>query len=162
MILDLVPSRRGHARQKAQGQVNELAAKGYRTLGVARTDAQGKWELLGLLSLSDPSRDDSASTIETARKMGLQVRMVTGDNLAIAKEVSRELKLGPNIAVASEIFPDGKSDGSAKIDTADGYAEVFPEHQFKIVEALQAQGHIVGMTGDGVNDAPALKRQIVE
>jgi H+-transporting ATPase len=157
VILDLVHPD-ADARQKAQGQVNELAAKGYRTLGVARTDAQGKWELLGLLSLSDPPRDDSASTIETARKMGLQVRMVTGDNLAIAKEVSRELKLGPNIAVASEIFPDGKSDASAKIDAADGYAEVFPEHKFKIVKALQAQGHIVGMTGDGVNDAPALKR----
>jgi H+-transporting ATPase len=157
VILDLVHPD-ADARQKAQAQVNELAAKGYRTLGVARTDAQGKWELLGLLSLSDPPRDDSASTIETARKMGLQVRMVTGDNLAIAKEVSRELKLGPNIAVASEIFPDGKSDASAKIDAADGYAEVFPEHKFKIVKALQAQGHIVGMTGDGVNDAPALKQ----
>ena len=84
--------------------------------------------------------------------------MVTGDNLAIAREVSRELKLGPNIAVASDLFPDGKSDDSAKIDAADGYAEVFPEHKFKIVKALQARGHIVGMTGDGVNDAPALKQ----
>ena len=80
--------------KKAQGQVNDLAAKGYRTLGVARTDVQGKWEFLGLLSLSDPPRDDSASTIAAARKMGLQVRMVTGDNLAIAREISRELKLG--------------------------------------------------------------------
>jgi H+-transporting ATPase len=157
VILDLVHPDED-ARKKAQGQVNELAAKGYRTLGVARTDAQGKWEFLGLLSLSDPPRDDSASTIAAARKMGLQVRMVTGDNLAIAREISLELKLGPNIAVASDLFPDGKSDDSAKIDAADGYAEVFPEHKFKIVKALQAQGHIVGMTGDGVNDAPALKQ----
>ncbi len=146
------------ARKKAETQVNDLAKKGYRTLGVARTDAQGKWEFLGLLSLSDPPRDDSASTIEAARKMGLQVRMVTGDNLAIAQEVSRELKLGLNIAVASDLFPDGKSDDTDKIDAADGYAEVFPEHKFKIVKALQAGGHIVGMTGDGVNDAPALKK----
>ncbi len=146
------------ARKKAETQVNDLAKKGYRTLGVARTDAQGKWEFLGLLSLSDPPRDDSASTIEAARKMGLQVRMVTGDNLAIAQEVSRELKLGLNIAVASDLFPDGKTDDTDKIDAADGYAEVFPEHKFKIVKALQAGGHIVGMTGDGVNDAPALKK----
>ena len=157
VILDLVRPDTD-ARKKAQDQVNDLASKGYRTLGVARTDGQGKWEFLGLLSLSDTPRDDSASTIATARKMGLQVRMVTGDNLAIAREVSLELKLGPNIAVASALFPDGKSDDSAKIDAADGYAQVFPEHKFKIVKALQAQGHIVGMTGDGVNDAPALKQ----
>ena len=157
VILDLVDPD-AEARKKAQGQVNALAAKGYRTLGVARTDAQGKWEFLGLLPLSDPPRDDSASTIAAARKMGLQVRMVTGDNVAIAREISRELKLGPNIAVASDLFPDGQADDSAKIDAADGYAEVFPEHKFKIVRALQAQGHIVGMTGDGVNDAPALKQ----
>src|ERR1700678_2857187 len=157
VILDLVHPD-ADARKKAQDQVNDLASKGYRTLGVARTNAAGKWEFLGLLSWSDPPRDDSASTIVTARKMGLQVRMVTGDNLAIAREVSRELKLGPNIAVASNLFPDGNSEDSAKIDAADGYAEVFPEHKFKIVRALQAKGHIVGMTGDGVNDAPALKQ----
>ena len=157
VILDLVHPE-GNARKKAETQVNDLAAKGYRTLGVARTDAQGKWEFLGLLPLSDTPRDDSASTIVAARKMGLQVRMVTGDNLAIAQEVSRELKLGPNIAVAGDLFPDGKADDTGKIDAADGYAQVFPEHKFKIVKTLQAGGHIVGMTGDGVNDAPALKQ----
>ena len=157
VILDLIHPDPA-ARTKAEGQVNDLAKKGYRTLGVARTDAHGKWVFLGLLSLSDPPRDDSASTIATARSMGLQVRMVTGDNLAIAREVSLELKLGPNIAVAGDLFPDSKSDDDAKIDTADGYAQVFPEHKFKIVKALQARGHIVGMTGDGVNDAPALKQ----
>src|SRR5271154_3495684 len=157
VILDLVHPD-ADARKKAEKQVNDLAAKGYRTLGVARTDAQGKWEFLGLLSLSDTPRDDSASTIVAARKMGLQVRMVTGDNLAIAQEVSRELKLGPKIAIARDLFPEGEADAAAGIDAADGYAEVFPEHKFKIVKALQAQGHIVGMTGDGVNDAPALKQ----
>jgi H+-transporting ATPase len=157
VILDLVRPDPA-ARTKAEAQVNQLAAKGYRTLGVARTDAQGKWDFLGLLSLSDPPRDDSASTIAIARKMGLQVRMVTGDNLAIAREVSLELKLGPNIAVAGDLFPDGNAVETGKIDAADGYAQVFPEHKFKIVKALQASGHIVGMTGDGVNDAPALKQ----
>ena len=157
VILDLVDPG-ADARKQAEKQVNDLAARGYRTLGVAHTDAAGKWEFLGLLPLSDTPRDDSASTIAAARKMGLQVRMVTGDNLEIAQEVSRELKLGPNIAVAGDLFPDGKADDSAKIDAADGYAQVFPEHKFKIVKALQAGGHIVGMTGDGVNDAPALKQ----
>ena len=117
--------------KKLKTRLTIWRAKAYRTLGVARTDAQGKWEFLGLLSLSDPPRDDSASTIATARKMGLQVRMVTGDNLAIAREVSLELKLGPNIAVASDLFPDGKSDDSAKIDAADGYARFFPSTNSK-------------------------------
>jgi H+-transporting ATPase len=157
VILDLIGPDVA-TRKKAEAQVNDLAAKGYRTLGVARTDVHGKWEFLGLLSLSDPPRDDSASTIAVARQMGLRVRMVTGDNLAIAREISRELKLGPNIAVAGDLFPNGKADDTEKIDAADGYAEVFPEHKFKIVKALQAGGHIVGMTGDGVNDAPALKQ----
>ena len=145
-------------RAKVEDEVEKLAAKGFRTLGIARTDAQGKWKLLGLLPMSDPPRDDSASTIATARRMGLQVRMVTGDNIAIAREISRELKLGPKIAIASELFAEGRPDESDKIEAADGFAQVFPEHKFHIVKALQARGHIVGMTGDGVNDAPALKQ----
>jgi H+-transporting ATPase len=148
-------------RAKAEDEVEKLAAKGYRTLGVARTDAQGKWEFLGLLPMSDPPRDDSASTIATTRRMGLQVRMVTGDNIAIAREISRELQLGPEIAVATELFADGRADDSGRIEAADGFAQVFPEHKFKIVKALQDRGHIVGMTGDGVNDAPALKQSDV-
>ncbi len=99
-----------------------------------------------------------ALTIATAREMGLQVRMVTGDNLAIAREVSRALNLGANIVVAGDLFADGKSPRYQQIDAAEGYAQVFPEHKFKIVKALQDRGHIVGMTGDGVNDAPALKQ----
>ncbi len=157
VILDLTnpdPS----TRAKVEEEVEKLAAKGYRTLGVARTDPQGKWEFLGLLPMSDPPRDDSASTIATARRMGLQVRMVTGDNVAIAREISRELQLGPKIAVATELFADGRADDVDRIEAADGFAQVFPEHKFKIVQTLQARGHIVGMTGDGVNDAPALKQ----
>jgi H+-transporting ATPase len=145
-------------RAQAQDDVEKLAVRGYRTLGVARTDMQGRWEFLGLLPLSDPPRDDSAATIATARSMGLQVRMVTGDNLAIAGEISRALSLGPNIAVADQLFGDGRAEVTDSIDAADGFAQVFPEHKFKIVRALQARGYIVGMTGDGVNDAPALKQ----
>ncbi|MFZ5557447.1 MAG: plasma-membrane proton-efflux P-type ATPase [Pseudomonadota bacterium] len=144
---------------QVHGHTDELAAKGYRTLGVARTDAGGGWRFLGLLSLFDPPRDDSAQTVARAAEMGLSVRMVTGDHTAIARETARKLKLGTNIVSAREVFEHEKSDGDgARIEAAGGFAEVFPEHKFKIVRALQGAGHIVGMTGDGVNDAPALKQ----
>jgi H+-transporting ATPase len=139
--------------------VDEDAAKGFRTIGVARTDESDRWRFLGLLPLYDPPRDDSALTIATARAMGIGVKMVTGDHEAIAKEIARELTLGQNIVVAEATF--GKADGDVQVSqivAADGFARVFPEHKFKIVKALQAAGHIVGMTGDGVNDAPALKQ----
>ncbi|HUO04348.1 MAG TPA: plasma-membrane proton-efflux P-type ATPase [Candidatus Binataceae bacterium] len=157
VILELVDPDAATCAQ-ADRKVEELAANGYRTLGVARADSDGKWKFMGLLPMSDPPREDSASTIATARRMGLQVRMVTGDNLAIAREISRELSLGPKIVVASEVFSASQAAESEQIETADGFAQVFPEHKFKIVKSLQAAGHIVGMTGDGVNDAPALKQ----
>jgi len=157
-ILELVQA---DAKLEAQvrGHADELAAKGYRALGVARTDGGGRWRFLGLLSLFDPPREDSARTVARAAEMGLSVRMVTGDHAAIARETARKLKMGTNIVSAREVFEHDKSDGDgARIQAAGGFAEVFPEHKFKIVRALQAAGHIVGMTGDGVNDAPALKQ----
>ncbi len=144
---------------QVRAHTDELAGQGYRTLGVARTDAQGQWRFLGLLSLFDPPRDDSAQTIAGAVAMGLGVRMVTGDHTAIAREIARKLKLGTHIVAAREVFEQDKSDSDvARIEAADGFAEVFPEHKFKIVRTLQAADHIVGMTGDGVNDAPAQKQ----
>ena len=145
--------------RRVRDTTESLAARGFRTLGVARVDADGTRRFLGLLPLFDPPREDSAQTIASARRMGLQVRMVTGDHSAIAREISAQLGLGTNIASAREVFPGNSGDGdAARIAAADGFAEVFPEHKFKIVRALQRAGHIVGMTGDGVNDAPALKQ----
>jgi len=139
--------------------VERMAAKGYRTLGVARSDDGGRWRFLGLLPLYDPPREDSARTIDAAREMGVSVKMVTGDHLAIAREVSTELHLGPMILPVDEIFGEGASASArTKVDTADGIAQVFPEHKLELVRLLQGEGHIVGMTGDGVNDAPALKQ----
>ncbi len=140
-------------------EAERLAARGMRTLGVARSRADGSYQFLGLLSLVDPPRDDSAQTIATAQSMGLSVRMVTGDHRAIAREISTKLGLGTAIISASDVFDaqHGEPD-PARIESAHGFAEVFPEHKFNIVRALQRQGHIVGMTGDGVNDAPALKQ----
>jgi H+-transporting ATPase len=148
--------------ERVQKQTDDLAARGYRTLGVARTDSVGKWHYLGLLPLFDPPRDDSAATIAEAEKLGLSIRMVTGDHRAIAREIAGKLNLGTNILSAREVFGEAGAAG-AKIDAdrilkADGFAEVFPEHKFNIVRTFQAAGHIVGMTGDGVNDAPALKQ----
>ncbi|MGB0085133.1 MAG: HAD-IC family P-type ATPase [Rhodomicrobiaceae bacterium] len=130
-----------------------------RSLGVASTDESGKWRFLGLLPLFDPPRDDCAETIKTIRSMGVDIKMVTGDHEAIAKEIASKLGLGQNIVVAEIVF--GQTDTGeqlSQIVAADGFARVFPEHKFKIVKALQGAGHIVGMTGDGVNDAPALKQ----
>ncbi|HEX4124740.1 MAG TPA: HAD-IC family P-type ATPase [Tepidisphaeraceae bacterium] len=133
----------------------------YRSLGVARTDTQGNWQFLGILPLFDPPRPDAKSTIATAREMGVNVKMVTGDQVAIAKEIALKLGLGANILNASG-FGDVKAHETAQlaesIEKADGFAQVFPEHKFHIVDVLQKHGHIVGMTGDGVNDAPALKK----
>jgi H+-transporting ATPase len=158
VILDLAEPDSG-ARQRVQEATEDLAARGFRTLGVARAEASGAWRFLGLLPLFDPPREDSAETIATARRMGLEVRMVTGDHAAIAREISGKLGLGTNIVSAKDVFPSESSDGDfARIKGAEGFAEVFPEHKFKIVHALQRVGHIVGMTGDGVNDAPALKQ----
>ena len=145
-------------RRDVEGRTKELAARGDRVLGVARDRGDG-WKLLGLLPLFDPPRDDAARTIDRARAMGLTVRMVTGDNVAIAREISRKLHLGEKIVVATDVFDEnGKSTNDAAIDDAEGFAQVFPEHKFAIVRQLQHRGHIVGMTGDGVNDAPALKQ----
>ena len=148
------------AGQKAvAAAVDADAAKGLRTLGVARTDAGGAWRFLGLLGLFDPPRDDSAATIAATEAMGVDVKMVTGDHEAIARQIAGTLKLGTNIVVADTVFGDHVPDDPLPaIEAADGFARVFPEHKFKIVKALQGAGHIVGMTGDGVNDAPALKQ----
>jgi H+-transporting ATPase len=141
--------------------VNEFAARGFRSLGVARTDGKGKWQFLGVLPLFDPPRDEAKATIATARQMGVTIKMVTGDALAIAVETAKKLGMGTNILDASG-FGDTEHQATAKlaesIENADGFAQVFPEHKFHIVETLQKHGHIVGMTGDGVNDAPALKK----
>ena len=146
-------------RRAIAALVDTDAAKGYRTLGVARTDGDGRWRFLGLLPLFDPPRDDSASTIATIRDMGLDIKMVTGDHEAIARQIAGQLELGQNIVVAETVFgDDAPPDRLPRVIAADGFARVFPEHKFEIVKVLQGAGHIVGMTGDGVNDAPALKQ----
>jgi H+-transporting ATPase len=150
---------------KAKQAVDQMAAKGFRALGVARSKDDGTtWSFLGILPLFDPPREDSKETIREAREQGLEVKMVTGDDVAIASEISGQLGMGTHIRAANELFADGMDpshlpDSAARaIETAEGFARVFPEHKYGIVKALQDRGHIVAMTGDGVNDAPALKQ----
>jgi H+-transporting ATPase len=138
--------------------VNAFAGKGYRALGVAKSDGEGNWQYVGLLAVYDPPREDSAETIKTAQNMGINVKMVTGDHIAVSKEISREVNLGENILPASAFIEKTGTEASNLIENADGFAQVFPEHKYRIVHSLQEKGHIVGMTGDGVNDAPALKK----
>jgi H+-transporting ATPase len=147
--------------QSAEKAVNEFAVRGFRSLGVARAEGNGQWQLLGVLPLFDPPRDDAKATIATALQMGVKIKMVTGDALAIALETAKKLGMGDHILDASSLG-DLKESETAKvaesIDKADGFAQVFPAQKFDIVTVLQSQSHIVGMTGDGVNDAPALKK----
>ena len=151
----------GEVKSAVDKAVNDFAASGFRSLGVARADAEGKWMLVGVLPLFDPPREDAKATIATARAMGVKVKMVTGDALAIAKETAKKLDMGANILDASSLGDSKKEETTEvaeSIEKADGFAQVFPEHKFHIVDVLQKRGHMVGMTGDGVNDAPALKK----
>jgi H+-transporting ATPase len=151
----------GQVKPAADKAVNEFAARGFRSLGVARAEDDGPWKFLGVLPLFDPPREDAKATVATASKMGVKVKMVTGDALAIAKETAKKLDMGTNILDAASLGDSKKQETPAaaeSIEKADGFAQVFPEHKFHIIDVLQKRGHIVGMTGDGVNDAPALKK----
>ncbi|WP_244168662.1 plasma-membrane proton-efflux P-type ATPase [Mycobacterium malmoense] len=139
--------------------VERFATRGHRSLGVARTDGDGSWRLMGVLALADPPRDDSAATIAAAKELGIDVKMVTGDQVAIGREIARQVGLGEQILDAAVLDTAADEDDlGAHVEATDGFAQVFPEHKYHIVRLLQARGHIVGMTGDGVNDAPALKQ----
>jgi len=160
VILALSPNA-AQVKSEVEKAVNEFAARGFRSLGVARAEGDGQWQFVGVLPLFDPPREDAKATIATALAMGVKVKMVTGDALAIAQETAKKLDLGANILDASSLGDSKKQESAAvaeSIEKADGFAQVFPEHKFHIVDVLQKRGHIVGMTGDGVNDAPALKK----
>ena len=151
----------GEVKPAVEKAVNGFAARGFRSLGVARADQEGKWRFVGVLPLFDPPRPQAKATIASASQLGVSIKMVTGDQMAIARETARQLGLGSSILDASGLG-DTKRHETAQsaeaIEKADGFAQVFPEHKFHIIDVLQKHGHIVGMTGDGVNDAPALKK----
>ncbi|KAL5333482.1 hypothetical protein BJX70DRAFT_380801 [Aspergillus crustosus] len=144
-------------------KTTEFAERGFRSLGVARKPVDGQWEILGIVPCSDPPRDDTAATINEAKTLGLSIKMLTGDAVAIAKETSRELGLGTNVYNAEKLGLGGGGTMSGSevydfVEAADGFAEVWPQHKYNVVEILQQRGYLVAMTGDGVNDAPSLKK----
>jgi H+-transporting ATPase len=151
--------------ERYRATVSNLASKGYRALGVARSNDGKAWEIVGIVSLMDPPRADAKTTIAEAKALGLNVKMVTGDDVAIGDQIADQLGIGDHLLVASDVFGQGTKATAAlsgsvvdAVERADGFARVFPEHKYEIVKTLQSRGHIVGMTGDGVNDAPALKQ----
>ncbi|GAA6001204.1 hypothetical protein JCM10207_007463 [Rhodosporidiobolus poonsookiae] len=145
-----------HYRAKAQ----EFASRGFRSLGVAIKEEGKDWELLGLLSMNDPPRHDTPATVREAQDLGVQVKMLTGDAVAIAKETCRSLGMGDKIYDSERLLGGGMSGSEIRdfLEAADGFGEVFPEHKYQVVEMLMQRGHLIAMTGDGVNDAPALKK----
>ncbi|XP_028779230.1 ATPase 9, plasma membrane-type-like isoform X1 [Neltuma alba] len=163
---------RGDVLKRAHAIIDKFAERGLRSLAVARQEvpektkesAGGPWHFVGLLPLFDPPRHDSAETIRKALGLGVNVKMITGDQLAIGKETGRRLGMGSNMYPSSSLLGDHKDESIAAlpidelIEKADGFAGVFPEHKYEIVKRLQDRHHICGMTGDGVNDAPALKK----
>ncbi|OJJ48162.1 hypothetical protein ASPZODRAFT_23824 [Penicilliopsis zonata CBS 506.65] len=141
-------------------KAGEFARRGFRSLGVAVQKEGEPWQLLGMYPMFDPPRDDTAHTIAEAQNLGLSVKMLTGDAIAIAKETCKMLALGTKVYNSERLIHGGLA-GSAQhdlVEKADGFAEVFPEHKYQVVEMLQQRGHLTAMTGDGVNDAPSLKK----
>ena len=141
-------------------KATDFARRGFRSLGVAVKEGDKDWQLLGMMPMFDPPREDTASTIAEAQTLGLQVKMLTGDAIAIAKETCKMLALGTKVYNSERLIHSGLS-GATQHDLAeraDGFAEVFPEHKYQVVEMLQQRGHLTAMTGDGVNDAPSLKK----
>ncbi|XP_047044584.1 plasma membrane ATPase 3 [Lolium rigidum] len=170
-ILDLAHNK-SEIERRVRVVIDKFAERGLRSLGVAYQEVPdgrkespgGPWQFIGLLPLFDPPRHDSAETIRRALNLGVNVKMITGDQLAIGKETARRLGMGTNMYPSSALLGQHKDESIVAlpvdelIEKADGFAGVFPEHKYEIVKRLQARKHICGMTGDGVNDAPALKK----
>lgn len=161
------PQQAKHITHQVESDVQTFGLRGIRTLAIAKTDESGAWQFMGLLTFLDPPRPDTKQTIDDANKYGVAVKMITGDHVLIARETGRVLGMGdyirssaglPMLDAETKKKPAnlGRDYGDMCL-AADGFAQVFPEHKYLIVEALRERGFKTGMTGDGVNDAPALK-----
>jgi H+-transporting ATPase len=150
--------------EKTSREVDTVIAgfsqKGHRTIAVAQSTEAGleTLKLTGLIPLADPARPDSKKMIEEMLELGVKPIMLTGDSLAIAREIAGQVGIGTNIIRLTDIEHLNDDEKAKKVATSDGFAEIYPEDKYKIVKLLQSKGYMVGMTGDGVNDAPALKQ----
>ena len=147
-------------RKNANTNVEALSKKGYRTIAVAKSEDNDldNLKLVGLLPLADPPRPDSKETIGELKRLGVKTKMLTGDNVAIAREIASQVDIGNRIYPMSNLEKLSETDQARILDEYDGLAEIYPEDKYKVVKLLQSRGHMVGMTGDGVNDSPALKQ----
>ena len=143
---------------RIEGRVETLSARGYRAIAVAKAATQDDVKLVGIAFLYDKPRPDSPELIRELGELGLNIKILTGDALPIAKEVASQLGLGNRIVKISDLRTSAADDLTRRIEESDGFAEIYPEDKFLIVQNLQKRSHIVGMTGDGVNDAPALRQ----
>ncbi|GAB1192793.1 hypothetical protein APSETT444_001990 [Aspergillus pseudonomiae] len=140
-------------------KATEFASRGFRSLGIAVRKEDEDWRLLGMMPMFDPPREDTAQTMAEAQKLGIEVKMLTGDAIAIAKETCKQLSLGTKVYNSERLIGGGLGAMAGDlVERADGFAEVFPEHKYQVVQILQERGHLTAMTGDGVNDAPSLKK----
>jgi H+-transporting ATPase len=146
--------------ENVNANVESLSKKGYRTLAVAKSEDNDldNLRLVGLLPLADPPRPDSKQTIGELKRLGVKTKMLTGDNVAIAREIASQVDIGDRIYPMSNLEKLSEADQARFLDEYDGLAEIYPEDKYKVVKLLQLRGHMVGMTGDGVNDSPALKQ----
>jgi len=147
VILDMATNKDA-IKAEVEKAVNDFVGRGFRALGVARADEEGKWQFAGVLPMSDPPREQAKATIASAVQMGVKVKMVTGDQLAIAQEMAKQLGMGTHILDASTLQDKKQQDSpqaSEAIEKADGYAQVFPEDKFHIIQVLQKRGHFVGI-----------------
>jgi H+-transporting ATPase len=160
VITSLCNGPSGEILEEVNRRVEGLSMKGYRTLGVARSrDGDlNDLELAGILAIADPARPDSRELIEQTKDLGIRPVMLTGDNIAIAKEVAQQTGFGTNLLRMSDLQGLGEDEQLRRIEGIDGIAEIYPEDKYRVVKVAQSRGHIVGMTGDGINDAPALKQ----
>ncbi len=160
MIISLCNDTEKETLDEVSKTIDDFSKKGYRTIALARSvgDDLNNLKLTGLLALADPPRTDSKSMIDQARKLGIKPMMLTGDSIEIAKEISNQIGIGNNIIRMSDIKGLSAEKQLEIVSNCNGFAEIYPEDKYKIVKLLQSGGHIVGMTGDGVNDAPALKQ----
>jgi plasma-membrane proton-efflux P-type ATPase len=148
-----------HEVEEVEARTSQYAERGYRVLAVAAGEANEQPVLVGLVMLSDPPRADSKTLINELRNLGVSVKMLTGDALPIARETARLVGLGTNMARLPDLEEErGAGEAAKRAEASDGFAEVYPEGKYTVVKSLQAKGHVVGMTGDGVNDAPALRQ----
>jgi H+-transporting ATPase len=160
VVLPLCRPLDAEPKEGFNNRLEELGRRGYRTLAVAKsTDTDPRHlQFVGFLPLMDPPRPDAGQVIAGLRAMGVTPKMLTGDSVAIAKEVGKQVGIGDRIHSMAELERGSTRDEAQILEESDGLAEIYPEDKYKVVKLLQSKGHQVGMTGDGVNDSPALKQ----